>query len=224
MGSAFTPTYRPASTRTSSGPYPFCPPVARAAMTGASTSPCSTDSRRRAMPRRRTAMKPANATCLSLAGGTFVALCGSQAAAPPPLPVPCAAAACGSIKTWVSSGAASLAQSGSTMNITQATPSAILNWQSFDIAAGNTVNFKQPSSSSVALNQIFEANPSQIFGTLTANGEVYLINPNGIVFGPHSSVNVGGLVASSLAISQKAIDQNGGINLTAAIAAGQPAF
>ncbi len=176
------------------------------------------------MPRRRTAMKPANATCLSLAGVTFVALCGSAAAAPPPLPVPCAAAACGSIKTWVSSGAASLAQSGSTMNITQATPSAILNWQSFDIAAGNTVNFKQPSSSSVALNQIFEANPSQIFGTLTANGEVYLINPNGIVFGPHSSVNVGGLVASSLAISQKAIDQNGGINLTAAIAAGQPAF
>lgn len=160
----------------------------------------------------------------SLGGMALLALCGGAIAAPPPLPVPCAAAACGNIRGWVTSGAASLAQSGGTMNITQTTPSAVLNWQSFDIAAGNTVNFKQPSSNSVALNQIFEANPSQIFGTLTANGEVYLINPNGIVFGPHSTVNVGGLVASSLAISQKAFDQNGNVDISAAIAAGQPAF
>ncbi|MDE2451174.1 MAG: filamentous hemagglutinin N-terminal domain-containing protein, partial [Gammaproteobacteria bacterium] len=147
-------------------------------------------------------------------------VCGVAAAAPPPLPVPCAAAACRAVNTWVTSGSASLAQSGSRMDINQTTPTATLNWQSFDIAAGNTVNFVQPSSNSVALNKIFEANPSQIFGTLTANGQVYLLNPNGLIFGPHSVVNVGGLVASSLAISRAAIKDG----IAGAIRDGQPAF
>lgn len=148
-------------------------------------------------------------------------VCGAAAAAPPPpLPVPCAAAACGAINTWLTSGSASLAQSGRRMDINQTSPTATLNWQSFDIAAGNTVNFIQPSSNSVALNKIFEANPSQIFGNLTANGQVYLLNPNGLIFGPHSVVNVGGLVASSLAISQAAIKDG----IAGAIQDGQPAF
>ena len=157
---------------------------------------------------------------------TLLAVCGvsvcraALAAPPPPLPVPCAAAACGAINTWVTSGSASLAQSGSRMNITQTSPTATLNWESFDIAAGNTVNFIQPSVNSVALNKIFEANPSQIFGTLTANGQVYLLNPNGLVFGPHSVVNVGGLVASSLAISQAAMKDG----IAGAINDGSPAF
>ena len=157
---------------------------------------------------------------------TLLAVCGASvcgvaaAAPPPPLPVPCAAAACGAINTWLTSGSASLAQSGSRMDINQTSPTATLNWQSFDIAAGNTVNFIQPSTNSVALNKIFEANPSQIFGNLTANGQVYLLNPNGLIFGPHSVVNVGGLVASSLAISQAAIKDG----IAGAIQDGQPAF
>ncbi|HUA25569.1 MAG TPA: filamentous hemagglutinin family protein [Steroidobacteraceae bacterium] len=157
------------------------------------------------------------ATLLALCS---ISVCGAVAAAPPPLPVPCAGAACGAVKSWVTSGSASLAESGNRMNITQTSSTATLNWQNFDIAAGHTVNFIQPSANSVALNQIFEANPSQIFGTLTANGQVYLLNPNGLIFGPNSVVNVGSLVASSLAISQAAI--NNGI--AGAIQQGAPAF
>jgi filamentous hemagglutinin family protein len=159
-------------------------------------------------------------------GATLLALCSisvcgaAVAAPPPPLPVPCAAAACGAINTWVTSGSASLAQSGGRMDITQTSPTATLNWQSFDIAAGNTVNFIQPSTNSVALNRIFEANPSQIFGTLTSNGQVYLLNPNGLIFGPHSVVNVGSLIASSLAISPAAIKDG----IAGAIQDGSAAF
>src|SRR5579883_289525 len=173
---------------------------------------------KRARPIRAT-RKLDPATALLAVCGTSV--CGLAAGAPPPpLPVPCAAAACGAVNSWLTSGSASLAQSGSRMDITQTSSAATLNWQSFDIAAGNTVNFIQPSANSVALNRIFEANPSQIFGTLTANGQVYLLNPNGLIFGPHSVVNVGGLVASTLSISQAALKDG----IAGAIQDGQPAF
>ena len=176
------------------------------------------------MPNQKlTQMQPeslARAPSTTLLALCSISVCGAVAAAPPPLPVPCAGAACGAVSHWVTSGSASLAESGSRMNITQTSSTATLNWQNFDIAAGHTVNFIQPSANSVALNQIFEANPSQIFGTLTANGQVYLLNPNGLIFGPNSVVNVGSLVASSLAISQAAI--NNGI--AGAIQDGSPAF
>ncbi|MCX5704806.1 MAG: filamentous hemagglutinin N-terminal domain-containing protein [Candidatus Omnitrophica bacterium] len=75
---------------------------------------------------------------------------------------------------------------------------AIINYNSFSIGTGNTVNFLQPGASSVALNRVTGGNISEIFGFLNANGNIFLINPNGILFGPGSSVNVAGLVASSL--------------------------
>lgn len=85
------------------------------------------------------------------------------------------------------------------MRIDQASGKVILNWQSFDIAAGYEVKFVQPSSTSLALNQISNStSPSRILGNLTANGGVYLINANGILFGQDSQINVGSLVASSL--------------------------
>src|SRR5262249_31372330 len=74
--------------------------------------------------------------------------------------------------------------------------------------------FSQPNSSSLAVNKIFDASPSQIFGSLNANGRIYLINQNGIMFGAGSQVNVAGLVASTLNITPNAL-ANG-------IAAGQP--
>lgn len=101
----------------------------------------------------------------------------------------------------VTSGAAVITTNGSTMNINQTTPSAIINWQSFHIGPGETVNFLQPSASAVALNRVVGSDPSAIYGTLHANGKVYLVNPNGILFAPGSQVNVGGLVASTLNIS-----------------------
>ncbi len=88
---------------------------------------------------------------------------------------------------------------------------AIINWSSFNIGSNASVMFNQgtgtpgtqnwiPNNSYVALNRIWDANPSLIFGKLTANGTIYLINQNGILFGPGSTVNVGGLVASALNI------------------------
>jgi filamentous hemagglutinin family protein len=98
----------------------------------------------------------------------------------------------------VVSGTGTIAQSGNTTTITQSTQNLSLNWQSFNIGAQETVNFVQPSASSIAVNRIFDTNGSQILGHLNANGQVFLINPNGIVFGQGAQVNVGGLVASTL--------------------------
>ncbi|MEO5606512.1 MAG: filamentous hemagglutinin N-terminal domain-containing protein, partial [Polaromonas sp.] len=101
----------------------------------------------------------------------------------------------------VSAGSAIIGGTAGNMTITQATPNVVINWQSFGIKAGESVQFVQPGSSSVALNRVIGADPSSILGSLTANGKVFLVNPNGVLFGRGASVNVGGLVASTLAIS-----------------------
>jgi len=87
------------------------------------------------------------------------------------------------------------------VTVTQASQRAILNWQSFNIAPNEVTQFIQPNTSAIALNRIFDQNPSQIMGSLRANGTVMLVNPNGVFFGPNAQVNVGGLVASSLNIT-----------------------
>ena len=127
------------------------------------------------------------------------------------LPIPCAGGTCApAFKTpgmtappagFVTSGAAIAVQSGNTLTVNQTTDQAILNWQSFNISADGRVIFNQPSATSIALNKIYQSSPSAIFGQLTANGQVYLINPNGFVFGSSASVNVAGLVASSLGMT-----------------------
>ncbi|WP_371373374.1 beta strand repeat-containing protein [Sporomusa aerivorans] len=101
----------------------------------------------------------------------------------------------------VVSGSAAITASGATTTVTQTTDKAILNWQSFSIASGETVNFIQPSSSAVTLNRVIGTDASSIYGTLTANGKVFLINPNGILFASGSQVSTGGLVASTLNIT-----------------------
>ncbi|WP_291524409.1 filamentous hemagglutinin N-terminal domain-containing protein, partial [Acidithiobacillus sp.] len=101
----------------------------------------------------------------------------------------------------VVSGQATLSQSGHQLTITQTSSKAILNWQSFGIGSGQTVDFQQPNAASVALNNVTGSNPSEIFGNLEANGQVFLVNPNGITFAPGAQVNVGGILASTLPIS-----------------------
>jgi len=101
----------------------------------------------------------------------------------------------------VAAGAAGIANSTSATTITQTSANAVINWQSFGIGAGQTVQFIQPGSSSVALNRVLGSDPSSILGNLTANGKVFLLNPNGILFGSGASVNVGGLVASTMSIT-----------------------
>ena len=87
-----------------------------------------------------------------------------------------------------------------TLNITNS-PGAVLNWRSFSIGANETTRFIQQSTSSSVLNRVIGENPSQILGQLLSNGRVFLVNPNGVVFGPNSVVDVAGLIASTLQMS-----------------------
>jgi filamentous hemagglutinin family protein len=91
----------------------------------------------------------------------------------------------------VGSGSATAVQNGSQLNVTTS-QLALLNWSSFNIQAGETTTFLQPSANSVVFNEIGGASPSQIFGSLNANGTVILANANGFYFGPNSMISVGG--------------------------------
>lgn len=90
---------------------------------------------------------------------------------------------------------------GHILQILQSSPQAIINWNAFNIQADQWVQFLQGNSQSVALNRVVGGDPSQILGQLSANGRVFLVNPNGILFGPQSTVNAGSFVASTLQIS-----------------------
>src|SRR5206468_13071004 len=83
----------------------------------------------------------------------------------------------------VTAGAGAIQQSGNATTINQASQNLSLSWQSFNTNAGETVNFVQPSNSAIAVNRIFDTNGTQFMGKLNANGQVYLINPNGVLFG-----------------------------------------
>jgi len=104
------------------------------------------------------------------------------------------------VQNFVQYGNAGAVVNGNTLNVTQSTATAILNWADFNIANGYTVNFAQPSTTSSVLNKIWSADPSVIAGALKANGQVYLYNQNGIVFDKGAQVNVGSLIASTLAL------------------------
>ncbi|HVY81219.1 MAG TPA: filamentous hemagglutinin family protein [Steroidobacteraceae bacterium] len=125
------------------------------------------------------------------------------------LPVACVGGSCGPNIGFVTSGQASAISAGNTLTVTQSTDKAILNWQSFNIGADGRVTFKQPGASSVALNKIYDAAPSRIFGALEANGQVYLVNPNGMLFGATAQVKTAGLLASTLNMDDSVFD--GGI-------------
>ncbi len=135
-------------------------------------------------------------------------------AGPAALPVPCAGTSSCSgqvfdpLKTHslLPSGVAQIVTTGNQLTVNQGSASsAIFNWSSFNIAKGYTVQFTQPSASAVALNRIFDPSVTQISGNLKANGQIYLINPNGILFGNGAVVDVGGLIASTLDVANSRI-------------------
>jgi len=101
----------------------------------------------------------------------------------------------------ISAGSATIAGGSGTMTINQSSQNVAINWQSFSIGQTEAVRFVQPNSSSVALNRVTGVDASSIMGSLSANGKVFLVNPNGILFGQGAQVNVGGLVASTRGIS-----------------------
>lgn len=99
----------------------------------------------------------------------------------------------------VVAGSASISNpSANGMVVNQNTQRAVIDWQSFSVGSGQYVQFVQPNSSSVVLNKVIGGTPSSIFGDIKANGQVFLVNTNGIYFAPGSSVDVQGLVASTL--------------------------
>lgn len=100
----------------------------------------------------------------------------------------------------VGDGSATFSQSGNTLTVTN-TPNAIINWGSFSIGQNEITKFVQESASSAVLNRVTGQDPSRILGALQSNGRVFLINPNGIVFGQGSTIDTAGLVASTLNLS-----------------------
>ena len=97
--------------------------------------------------------------------------------------------------------AAAISQSGTAVTIDQSSSRLAIDWQRFDIGADESVTFIQPSSQAIALNRILGQDPSTILGNLSANGQVFLLNPNGVLFGAGAQVDVGGIVASTLSLS-----------------------
>ncbi|MFZ4623404.1 MAG: beta strand repeat-containing protein, partial [Rhodoferax sp.] len=97
-------------------------------------------------------------------------------------------------------GQASFQQNGAALTVTN-TPGAIINWQQFNINRGELTRFVQQNAASQVLNRVVGADPSTILGKLQSNGRVFLVNPNGIVFGAGAQVDVAGLVASTLRLS-----------------------
>src|SRR5450830_358436 len=102
----------------------------------------------------------------------------------------------------VLNGQATFNQQGNIFSITN-TPNTIINWQSFSIHAGEITRFIQQNGNSAVLNRITVQDPSKILGALDSNGKVFLINPNGIVVGQGAKVDVNGLVASSLGMTNE---------------------
>jgi len=103
----------------------------------------------------------------------------------------------------VVSGDASIHTSGNDMVVHQTSDKLIANWQSFNIGSGESVEFKQPSAASIALNNVIGLSPSVILGVLKSNGQVFLSNGSGIIFGQGAQVNVGGLLATTLNIKNE---------------------
>ena len=95
-------------------------------------------------------------------------------------------------------GTGSISQSDLTTTINQTSQNLAVNWQSFNVNTNEKVNFVQPNTSSISLNRILGNNGSVIQGQINANGQVILVNPNGVFFTPTATINVGGIVASSL--------------------------
>jgi filamentous hemagglutinin family protein len=101
----------------------------------------------------------------------------------------------------ITAGQGSISSASNTMTINQASSKLAIDWQSFSIGSQNKVDFVQPTANSIALNRVLGSDVSTIQGALSANGQVFLVNPNGVLFTPTAQVNVGGLVSSTLELS-----------------------
>src|SRR5579862_5515943 len=98
----------------------------------------------------------------------------------------------------ITAGNGQITQSGNQTTISQQSQNLAIDWRSFNIGANQAVTFSQPGASAIALNRVLGQDPTQILGSLKANGQIFILNPNGVLFGHGAQVSVGGLVASTL--------------------------
>ncbi|AQG98874.1 hemagglutinin [Burkholderia sp. KK1] len=101
----------------------------------------------------------------------------------------------------VVAGSGSVTSAGANTTIQQNSNRLSIDWRSFGTRPGESITFNQPGANAIALNRVTGPRPSALFGRLDANGQVFIVNPNGVIFGPGAQVNVGGLLASSLDLS-----------------------
>lgn len=97
----------------------------------------------------------------------------------------------------VARGAANIGQTSNAMTVNQSSQRAVINWNTFNVGQNASVTFNQPNAQAVTLNRIADQNPSQIYGQINANGQVFLSNPSGIYFSPTAQANVGALTATT---------------------------
>lgn len=133
------------------------------------------------------------ATVMAGLMGSLLGTVANAQTAPPPNSLPTGG--------QLSAGQASISANGANMVINQSSNRAAINWQSFNVGSNAQVQFNQPSAASVTLNRVMSSDPSQIFGRISANGQVILTNPAGVYFGKDARVDVGGLVAASHGMS-----------------------
>lgn len=117
----------------------------------------------------------------------------------------------------VVAGQVQISKNGQSMQVDTQTTRTVINWKDFSIGADNKVHFKQPDGSSVTLNRVTGKDPSNIFGVLTSNGQLVLLNPNGIWFGPNSKINTQSLVAGAGMITDeqlKKFEQSGKLDIS----------
>ena len=114
----------------------------------------------------------------------------------------------------VAAGQAVIAGAGNAVTITQTSDRAVINWQDFSIGQGNRVDVLQPGQGSALLNRVTGSATSTIAGQLSANGRVYLVNPNGILITGTGTINAAGFVASTLDLNDKAFMDGGEIVVT----------
>jgi filamentous hemagglutinin family protein len=100
----------------------------------------------------------------------------------------------------VSQGTATISSTSTQTTVTQTTPKSVVNWTGFNTSSGQTVQFNDPSPSSIALNRV-SGSATSFDGTLNSNGNVWVINPSGIVIGPTGTVNAAGFLATTSNIS-----------------------
>jgi filamentous hemagglutinin family protein len=120
----------------------------------------------------------------------------------------------------VVAGQAAITQAGNAMTITQASRNAIVNWQSFNLGAENTLRLRQSGADAAMLARVVGRDPSQLLGSLKADGKLFLINPHGILVGAGARIDTAAFLASTLDITDDDFLRGGGLTLKGAGAAG----